>query len=80
MLPSGELAISWLEKGDGPDAAEWRLAVGSRDSEEFDSKSLLDASASRASGISALSSHADELLFSCADMSERRVRAFRLTR
>jgi len=80
MLPSGELAISWLEKGDGPDAAEWRLATGSHDPGTFDSQSLLEASASRASGISALSSRGDELLFSCTDVGERRVRAFRLTR
>ena len=80
MLPSGELAISWLEEMDGEDAAEWRLALTERDAEGVDSQRLLDTSASRASGISALSAQGEELFFSCADVSERRVRMFRLTR
>ena len=80
MLPSGELAVSWLEELEGPDAAEWRLALTQRGGEEVDSQGILEASASRASGISALTAQGEELLFSCVDVSERRVRVFRLTR
>ena len=80
MLPSGELAISWLEELDGAEAAEWRLAIVERGAQGFDSQQLLKASASRASGISALAAQGEELLFSCSDVSERRVRAFRLVR
>ena len=80
MLPSGELAVCWLEELAAPDAAEWRLAIVERGEEEVSSQRLLGASASRASGISALAARGEELLLSCADVEERRVRAFRLTR
>ena len=80
MLPSGELAISWLEELDGVEAAEWRLALVERGAEDFESQQLLEASASRASGISALSAQAGDLFFACSDVSARRVRAFKLAR
>ena len=80
MLPSGELAICWLEELEGAEAAEWRMALMERGGEGSHSQKLLEASATRASGISALSARAEELFFACADVSERRVRAFRLAR
>ena len=80
MLPNGELAVCWLEALSGAEAAEWRLGMFRRDEEQRASQVILQTSASRASGISALAVRGDELLFSCADVEERRVRAFRLTR
>ena len=70
----------WLEELDGVEAAEWRLALVERGAEDFESQQLLEASASRASGISALSAQAGDLFFACSDVSERRVRAFKLVR
>ena len=80
MLPSGELALTWLEAKSGPDAAEWRLAVGKRGDESFESQVLLQTSASRASGISALHADGEELIFSHTRVEKRAVRVLRLVR
>ena len=65
MLPSGELAVTWLEALEEPGSAEWRLAVGSRSAKSFHIQSLISSSASRASGISTLAVDGEELLFAC---------------
>ena len=65
MLPSGELAITWLEALGQAGSAEWRLATGARDAESFDSQGILLSDASRASGISALAVDGEDLLFTC---------------
>jgi hypothetical protein len=80
MLPSGEVAITWLAKTEGPDAAEWRLAVGSDAEGGFESQALLETSASRASGISALRADGEELIFSHTRAKNRAVRILRLMR
>jgi hypothetical protein len=80
MLPSGELAVTWLESREGADVAEWRLSVSARDSKDDDSQALCEAHASRASGISALHAVGGELLFSHTDVVGRKVRALRLLR
>ena len=78
--PSGELALTWREAKSGPDAAEWRLAVGKRGDESFESQVLLQTSASRASGISALHADGEDLIFSHTRVEKRAVRVLRLVR